>query len=84
MSSTKRRQFTPEFKASAVALVLEKGQSIPQVARDLDLVDSVFRRCIDQAKAAQVRRTTRKDGQTPGLCRCLLTPPDRASRASET
>jgi transposase-like protein len=47
MPATKRRQFTPEFKASAVALVLEKGQSIPQVARDLDLVDSAFRRWID-------------------------------------
>jgi transposase-like protein len=55
MSSTKRRQFTPEFKASAVALVLEKGQSIPQVARDLDLVDSVFRRWINQARAGQER-----------------------------
>ena len=51
MSSKIRRQFTPEFKANAVALVLEKGQSIPQVARDLDLVDSAFRRWIEQAKA---------------------------------
>lgn len=52
MSSNNRRRFTPEFKASAVALVLEKGQSIPQVARDLDLVDSAFRRWIEKAKAA--------------------------------
>jgi transposase-like protein len=51
MSSRVRRQFTAEFKANAVALVLEKGQSVSQVARDLDLVDSAFRRWIDQAKA---------------------------------
>jgi transposase-like protein len=54
MPATKRRQFTPEFKASAVALVLEKGQSIPQVARDLDLVDSAFRRWIQKAQAGRV------------------------------
>lgn len=51
MSSKIRRQFTPEFKANAVALVLEKGQSVSQVARDLDLIDSAFRRWIEKAKA---------------------------------
>lgn len=35
MSSRIRRRFTPEFKANAVALVLEQGQPVPQVARDL-------------------------------------------------
>jgi transposase-like protein len=55
MSSTKRRQFTPEFKAAAVALVLEKGQTIPQVARDLDLVDGAFRRWIEKAQAGKAR-----------------------------
>lgn len=34
-----RRSFTPEFKASAVKLVLEEGKSIAQVARDLDLTE---------------------------------------------
>lgn len=51
MSSRVRRQFTPEFKASAVALVLEKGQSVSQVSRDLDLVESALRRWVDQVKA---------------------------------
>jgi transposase-like protein len=51
MPSPIRRRFTPEFKANAVALVLEHGHSVPQVVRDLDLVDSAFRRWLDQAKA---------------------------------
>lgn len=50
MSSKVRLQFTPEFKANSVTLVLEKGQSVSQVARDLDLVDSAFRRWIEKAK----------------------------------
>lgn len=37
-----------------MALVLENGQSIPQVARDLDLVDSAFRRWIYKAPAGRV------------------------------
>lgn len=32
-----RRQFTPEFRAKAVALVLQGTQTLPAVARDLDL-----------------------------------------------
>ena len=32
-----RRQFTHEFKASAVGLVLDEGKSVAQVARDLNL-----------------------------------------------
>ena len=31
-----RRQFTAEFKAGAVRLVLDEGKAIAQVARDLD------------------------------------------------
>ena len=36
-----RRQFTEEFKAGAVALVLNDGKTIAQVARDLSLTPSV-------------------------------------------
>jgi transposase len=38
-----RRQFTSEFKAGAVRLVLDEEKTIAQVARDLDLVASVLR-----------------------------------------
>jgi transposase-like protein len=51
MSKRIRRQFTPDFKAGAVALVLEQGQPVSRVCRDLDLVESVFRRWIEKAQA---------------------------------
>ncbi len=38
-----RRSFTPEFKVQAVQLVTEQGKSIAEVARDLDLGESLLR-----------------------------------------
>jgi transposase len=38
-----RRTFTPEFKVQAVKLVTEQGKSIAEVARDLDLGESMLR-----------------------------------------
>jgi transposase len=38
-----RRTFTPEFKAEAVRLVTEGGRSLAEVARDLDLGESMLR-----------------------------------------
>ena len=38
-----RRTFTPEFKAQAVKLVTEGGRSLAEVARDLDLGESMLR-----------------------------------------
>ena len=46
-----RRTFTDEFKAGAVRLVLEEGKTAGQVARDLDLGDSMFRKWVDRARA---------------------------------
>ena len=45
-----RRHFSPEFKAEAIQLVSEPGQSIAAVARNLDLTDSALRSWIRQAK----------------------------------
>jgi len=50
MSKRIRRRFTEEFKARAVAMVLEQGQSVVRVCTDLDLVDSTLRRRIGEAK----------------------------------
>jgi len=47
----KRREFTPEFKAGAVKLVLEEGKTTSQVAQDLDLTESALRIWVQQAKA---------------------------------
>lgn len=46
-----RRSFTPEFKAEAVRLVLEEGKTVGQVARDLDLTETSFRKWVEQARA---------------------------------
>ena len=56
-----RRQFTDEFKAGAVRLVLEDGRTVAQVARDLDLTPSSLAGWVKQARAD---RTGGKTGLT--------------------
>ncbi len=41
-----RRQFSREFKVEAVKLIAERGVSISQAARDLDLGETVLRRWV--------------------------------------
>ena len=53
-----RREFDDEFKAGAVWLVLDTGQSVGRVARELDLTESAFRNWIRRARA------DRTEGQT--------------------
>jgi transposase len=45
-----RRQFTDEFKAGAVRLVLVEGRGVGEVARDLDLTRSALDAWVRQAK----------------------------------
>jgi len=47
----KRRQFTDEFKAGAVRLVLDEGKTVAKVARDLDLTASALRMWVERARA---------------------------------
>ena len=42
MAGERRRRFTKEFKVEAARLVLERGVSIRQAARDLDLNSNVL------------------------------------------
>src|SRR6476469_5624887 len=56
-----RRQFTDEFKASAVRLVLDDGKSVGSVACDLDLTETALR---DWVKRARADRTHGKTGLT--------------------
>jgi transposase len=39
-----RRKFSREFKLEAVKLIKERGVSVVQASRDLDVVESVLRR----------------------------------------
>ncbi|RKG47745.1 IS3 family transposase [Corallococcus sp. AB011P] len=45
-----RRSFSPEFRAGAVKLVLDEGKSVTEVARDLDLTETAFRKWVEQAR----------------------------------
>ena len=47
----KRRQFTDEFKAEVVRLVLDESKSVAQVARDHDLTPSALSGWVKQARA---------------------------------
>ena len=55
-----RRQFTDEFKAGAVRLVLDEGKTVAEVARDLDLTASALGGWVKQARAD-------RDGGKSGL-----------------
>ena len=46
-----RRTFSAEFKASAVALVIDEGHSVSKVARNLDVTYSGLRVWVEQALA---------------------------------
>ena len=59
-SKRARRQFTDEFKAGAVRLVLDEGKTVAQVARDLDLTPSALGGWVKQARA-------NRDGGKSGL-----------------
>ena len=52
-----RRSFSDEFKAGAVSLVLDKGKSISQVAKDLDLTPSSLGKWVEQARADKGKST---------------------------
>jgi transposase len=56
-----RRQFTDEFKAGAVRLVLEEGKTVGAAARDLDLTETALREWV---KRAQADRTKGRTGLT--------------------
>ena len=47
----KRRKFSREFKLEAVRLVKERGVSVAQAARDLDLHENVLRKWIREVSA---------------------------------
>lgn len=46
-----RRHFTEEFRAGAVRLVVDEGQTVGRVARDLDLTASALRAWVARARA---------------------------------
>lgn len=68
--STHRRQFTPEFKQEAVALVRQSGQSANHVAKELGVSQTALSRWLREAtvpvgptggQAAEELRTLRRE-----------------------
>jgi len=53
-----RRQFTEEFKAEAVRMVLDEGRTVNAVARDLDLTGSALRLWVEQTRADRTKGKT--------------------------
>ncbi len=53
-----RRQFTDEFMAGAIRLVLDEGKTIGAVARDLDLTPSSLANWVRQARADRTKGKT--------------------------
>ena len=53
-----RRKFSDEFKAGAVRLVLDEGQTVGAVARDLDLTESTLRAWVEQSRANRTHGRT--------------------------
>lgn len=46
-----RRNFSDDFKAGAVAMVLKEGKTVAQVSKDLDLIPSAVGQWVEQARA---------------------------------
>ena len=61
-----RRTFTPEFKAEAVKRITDGGRSLAEVARDLDLSESMLR-AWKQALARGGDRAFPGKGNTPAV-----------------
>ena len=53
-----RRQYTDEFKASAVRLVLDEGKTVSAAARDLDLTETALREWVKRARADRTHGRT--------------------------
>jgi transposase len=56
--ATSAPQFTDEFKASAVRLVLDEGKTVAAAARDLDLTETALREWVKRARADRTHGRT--------------------------
>lgn len=58
-----RRKFSREFKLEAVKLIKERGVSVVQASRDLDVVESVLRRWLRE-EVSDPKQAFPGNGQT--------------------
>src|SRR5690242_14771507 len=53
-----RRQFTDEFKAGVIRLVLDDGKTVGAVARDMDLTETAVREWVKRTRADRTQGRT--------------------------
>lgn len=53
MGSNKQKRYDEEFKASAVKMITEKGRSISEVSRNLDVSEPALRRWVKAVKGPE-------------------------------
>jgi transposase len=58
ISRRPRREFSDEFKAGAVRLVLDEGKTVSAAARGLDIHQSVLRTWVNRARADRTKGKT--------------------------
>ena len=63
MAKRKRRQYTDEFKAEAVKLIVEEGYSISQAARSLDINTNMLTRWKSELTGNASQRKQAADDQ---------------------
>lgn len=51
-----RREFSAEFKARTVELILSSGKSVNEVCRELDLTETAVRRWLKRRGSTRARR----------------------------
>lgn len=61
MAKRKRRQYTDEFKAEAVKLIVEEGYSISQAARNLDINTNMLTRWKNELTGSASQRKESAD-----------------------
>ncbi|MGY3134014.1 transposase [Bradyrhizobium sp. USDA 4501] len=64
MQGRERRSFTEDYKRQAVELVMSSGRSVPSVAKELGLRDSVLRRWVDKVRQEPTSAAWRPTTQT--------------------
>ena len=65
LMTKQRRSFSPDFKAQAACLVLDKGYSHIEASRSVDVAESVLRRWVQQLQLERRGVTPPSKAMTP-------------------
>ena len=79
-----RRQFSREFKLEAVRLVRERGVSVAQASRDLDVHENVLRKWMRDVRADPLQAVLVRGAGSGAVPRRNSGAAEPASRSRET